>query len=147
MKPRRILNDIETAYLRKAWPDPEVMVAQMALRLGMCEERVRKRAREMDLGARPGISPNWPAALVAEVVRLHQAGGGPKQIGQRLGLSKDQVYGKLNRMGLIRSAVDAVQPDLTEEQLARLRRVARWDEAARHGLEVYEQRRAACGSC
>lgn len=78
---------------------------QIASYLACCDTTVRRAL--LTVGGRVGRTPPpspWTAELVERAIELRGRGMTFGQIGQRLGMTKGQVIGKLDRMGLCRPA-------------------------------------------
>lgn len=139
---RIALTPDQQTWLREAWADPETPIRDMAQHLGMGWSTVTTKAHDLGLGNRPR-STVWLPKKVAEIRRRFEAGETRQAIASAMGLTLNAVTAKLHRLGLIGALATLDAPRLSDEQLARLRRVAEWDTAAREGLALYERSNAA----
>lgn len=145
MRRRREPTDVEVAYLRKAWHDPEITNEAIKVRLRVYSDQLYRWARELGLGARRTVNANWSDERTDELLRLHRLGLTGSEIARAMGETKNAVNLKLWRLRKAGVPVDQVEvTTLDPEYLAMLRRVAAWDAAAAKGLAAYERQVSSC---
>lgn len=102
----RILTEAEAAWLRKAWPNPDITLKAVGKKLHIAEKTATRLARDLGLGDKPGSWTRWLPEHEALVRRYHGEDLSPGDIAAKMvrahGVSatRNTVYQKLRRLGL-----------------------------------------------
>lgn len=86
--------------LRQLWPDPSLKLSAIAERLGRSDKAIGYHANQLNLGPKPMTTNEWAEDKVSLLRSMHRDGRSYREIAKALGVTRNAVCGKANRLGL-----------------------------------------------